>query len=160
MSYLEIVFDITNYSKVNREILIAKLYSFGFDSFEEKEDKLSAFIPNEIFDLETFEEEFPLDVIEKNQMKNENWNQIWESSFEPVIVSHNCRIRAPFHKKDKKYTFDFIIHPKMSFGTGHHATTMLMLKQLLLLDINKKKVLDVGSGTGILAIACPKTVYI
>ena len=81
---------------------------------------------------------------------------LWESCFDPIVISNVCCVRAPFHSLDKSYDFDIIISPKMSFGTGHHATTFLMLKKILSFTLNSKSVLDVGAGTGVLSILSKK----
>ena len=89
-------------------------------------------------------------------MPDKDWNAEWEKSFTPITVAGRCRIRAPFHEYDANYQLDIIIEPKMSFGTGHHATTTLMIQQMFDIDLEGKTVLDMGCGTGVLAIAAKK----
>jgi len=92
----------------------------------------------------------------KSTIKNENWNQVWESSFEPVIIGNCVAVRADFHKEIKNIEHEIIITPKMSFGTGHHATTSMMLESLQQYSPDGKSVIDFGTGTGVLAILCEK----
>lgn len=156
MKYLEIKF-ITQTSAQN-EILIALLADIGFDGFEENENELKAFIPEAKLDKETLDAvansnniSYSLTVIEQ-----QNWNAQWESRFEPVIINDFAAIRAGFHQPVKNVQHEIIITPKMSFGTGHHATTYLMMEQMSHLDFTDKTVLDFGTGTGVLAILAEK----
>ncbi|KZS40680.1 ribosomal protein L11 methyltransferase [Aquimarina aggregata] len=139
------------------EILIAELGNAGFESFVETEDGVNAFIQkgewndnilNDIHILSSgeFEIEYTSEVIEQV-----NWNKEWEKNFNPIIVEDVCSVRAPFHEKPNT-DYDIIIEPKMSFGTGHHETTHMMIQHLLKTDLKNKKVLDMGCGTGVLAI--------
>jgi len=139
------------------EILIAELGYAGFESFVENEDGVIAYIQKEeqqesILDeiqiLQSDEFEISYTIEEIAQV---NWNSEWEKNFKPIQVDDLVSIRAPFHEKtDHKY--EIIIEPKMSFGTGHHETTHMMVQHLLSLDLEDKRVLDMGCGTGILAI--------
>lgn len=156
MGYIQAILHISD--SIQREIAIAQLAESGFDTFEETDKLLLAYIEEgvlsqqELKDLvESYEVEFELKHIEK-----ENWNETWERSFEPVKVGHFCTIRASFHQPDTDAVHEIIITPKMSFGTGHHATTRLMIEQMKDLDFTGKKVLDFGTGTGILAILAEK----
>ncbi|HEA29717.1 MAG TPA: 50S ribosomal protein L11 methyltransferase [Leeuwenhoekiella sp.] len=143
------------------DILIAELGELDFESFAETDHGLQAYI------LETNDRADLLDEIQilqhpeftithiKSKIDPVNWNAEWERNFEPIEVDGKCAVRAPFHpKSDAEY--DIVIEPKMSFGTGHHATTHLMIKHALRLDFENKKVLDMGCGTGILAILAAK----
>lgn len=139
------------------EILIAELGYAGFDSFIEEEEGITAYIPTEEFDEEVFagihslhSDEFKI-TYTSAEIEKVNWNIEWEKNFNPIVVDELCSVRAPFHEKpDTQY--DIVIEPKMSFGTGHHATTHMMLQFILKNDWKGKTVLDMGCGTGVLAI--------
>ena len=144
--------------EVGRDILIAELSEIGFESFVETEIGIAAYIQSSFFNLDDIKKlriitnaEFDIDYSTKT-IKDQNWNETWEKSFNPINVENRCYIRANFHKKLAEIEFDIIIDPKMSFGTGHHETTYLMIKRLLALQVTNKKVLDMGCGTGVLAI--------
>lgn len=139
------------------EILIAELGYAGFESFVETEDGVTAYIQKnewntdilndiDILKSEEFQISYTFEEIEQT-----NWNEEWEKNFNPIIVDDVCSVRAPFHPKpDTKY--DIVIEPKMSFGTGHHETTHMMIQHILKNDFTNKSVLDMGCGTGVLAI--------
>lgn len=143
------------------EILIAELGYAGFESFVETPDGVIAYIQvgdhsesilESIYILNSseFEITYNFETIEQT-----NWNAEWEKNFNPIVVGDQCAIRAPFHDPfDVKY--DIIIEPKMSFGTGHHETTHMMIEHVLASDFTKKSVLDMGCGTGLLAILAMK----
>ncbi len=160
MSFLQVVFDISLLSKQEEEILIAHLVVYGFDSFENQEKQLYAYISSSKFNrssLETYLSNYlDISVLSVSQLEKKNWNAIWESSFDPVFINDNCVVRAPFHNLDVKNIIDIIISPKMAFGTGHHATTLLMMRSLLSKNVASKFVLDVGTGTGVLSILASK----
>lgn len=152
-------FDFETHSKDENEQLIALLSEQGFDGFEEDEDTLIAFIPKRVFDEGAFQktlERFAILSYTKTAVENINWNKKWEEEFEPVIVDKFVGIRAHFHKAIKNVQHEIIITPKMSFGTGHHATTYMMIQQMKGLDFKEKKVFDFGTGTGVLAILAEK----
>lgn len=139
------------------EILLAELGNVGFESFVETETGLEAFIQKEEWNPDILDdiyvlnsEEFKINF-EYKEIEQVNWNTEWEKNFEPITVDNICHVRAPFHEQ-KNLQFDIIIEPKMSFGTGHHETTHMMIQHLLKLDIKSKKTLDMGCGTGVLAI--------
>jgi ribosomal protein L11 methyltransferase len=140
------------------EILIAELSEIGFDAFEEKENILSAFIKEEEFDETELKKIIATTNIlyVKEIIKETNWNAKWESEFEPIIVDDFVAVRAAFHLPIRTTNHEIIITPKMSFGTGHHPTTYLMLQQMEGIDFAGKTVLDFGTGTGILAIMAKK----
>jgi len=139
------------------EILMAELEYTPFESFEETENGLSAYIQKQLWtedvlkDIQILESaEFEITYIVE-EIEQVNWNEEWEKNFEPIEVDDTCRVRAPFHEYcDVKY--DIVIEPKMSFGTGHHETTFMVIKHLLETDVEGKKTLDMGCGTAILAI--------
>ena len=139
------------------EILLAELSQLEFEMFEETDLGLVAyieehlFLEKKIFDLSIFNsKEFKISFTKK-KIKNQNWNKRWESNFDAVEINPSCTVRAPFHEKSNKQ-FDIIIMPEMSFGTGHHETTQLMMKYILELNISEFMVCDIGCGTGILSI--------
>lgn len=155
MDYLE--FKITCLEEF-REILIAELAEIGFDSFLETETGIDAYAPEEAFDREAFDQliESYRDAAEitltEGKMPKVNWNEEWEKNYDPIAVDDLVYVRASFHEPQPGFKHEIVINPKMSFGTGHHATTFQMLRHQGDLDHQGKRVLDVGSGTGILAI--------
>ena len=139
------------------EILVAELGEVGFESFVENEHGMLAYIQKndwyeaileDIYILNSDEFEIEYDFHEVAQT---NWNEEWEKNFEPIQVDDLVSIRAPFHE-NPNLQYDIVIEPKMSFGTGHHETTHMMIQHLLAFNLTDKKVLDMGCGTGILAI--------
>ncbi|MCH2197982.1 MAG: 50S ribosomal protein L11 methyltransferase [Flavobacteriales bacterium] len=160
MDYCELSFQLKPVLPA-REILIAELAELGFESFVEREDGLEAYIEGEgpsdleISELSAFRIEGVTVVYQRKSLARENWNAKWESDFEMIFVNDDVCIRAPFHDQSSA-RFDIVIQPKMSFGTGHHDTTWLMLKLMLDQDLKDKQVLDMGSGTGVLAILAEK----
>lgn len=145
----------------NREVseqLVARLSYMHFDAFEEKENELIAFIREEDFnsaDLKDILAEYDL-VYTKLTIEEQNWNAVWESNFDPVMVDDFCLVRAEFHEPDKNARHEIIITPKMSFGTGHHATTYMMMSQMSKINFSNRHVADFGTGTGVLAILAEK----
>ena len=139
------------------EILIAELGSIGFESFVENEKGVVAYIQEKDWNQNILDDIFVLNSEEfsisyqKETIRQTNWNREWEKNFNPIAVDGLVSIRAPFHE-NPKLKYDIVIEPKMSFGTGHHETTHMMIQHLLELDLKNKKVLDMGCGTGILAI--------
>jgi ribosomal protein L11 methyltransferase len=156
MNYLQVEFEIEN--AVENEILIALLSNAGFESFEEADGSLKAFIKEEGFTEDSLEE--ILKIVPVNYaitvVPQQNWNAQWESSFQPIIVNDFVAIRAAFHPTIQQVKHEIIITPKMSFGTGHHATTYMMIEQMEGLDLTNKTVVDYGTGTAVLAILAEK----
>ncbi|MCD4833945.1 MAG: 50S ribosomal protein L11 methyltransferase [Bacteroidales bacterium] len=159
MDYIELRCKITaeNIQEIT-DILVAELNEIAYESYDETEDGLNAYILEKFFDLEKVKQlqvnnipnikiNFSHEVI-----KAQNWNEVWEKNFEPIVIEDQCLIRTHFHKNTPKTKYEIIIEPKMSFGTGHHETTYLMLKTMLELDFKDKNILDMGCGTGVLAI--------
>jgi len=140
-----------------RQILIAELSAIGFDGFEEKADSLLAFLSAEENDdaVQAIAEKYRVRA-DKIFIPEQNWNALWESNFQPVIISDRVAVRAEFHQAVKNVLHEIIITPKMSFGTGHHATTYMMIEQMCELDFLNKVVFDFGTGTGLLAILAEK----
>ncbi len=139
------------------EILIAELGNVGFESFVENDNGVIAYIQKQEWSYKILDQLFILDSPEfeisfsHHEVIQTNWNKEWEKNFNPIQVDGQVSVRAPFHE-NPSLNFDIVIEPKMSFGTGHHETTHMMIQHLLALDLNNKKVLDMGCGTGILAI--------
>jgi ribosomal protein L11 methyltransferase len=156
MNYLQIEFE--TLKEGESEILVALLANAGFESFEEKPDSLLAFIKEEGFEEDSLEP--ILNMVPVNYavtvVPQQNWNAQWESSFEPIVVNDFVAIRAAFHQPIKEVKHEIIITPKMSFGTGHHATTYMMIEQMEGLGFTGKTVLDFGTGTAVLAILAEK----
>lgn len=141
-----------------REILIAELSEIGFDSFLETEEGIDAYTLTGDFNREAFNEvisrysDAAQIELSEGEMEKINWNEEWEKNYDPISVDDLVYVRASFHPSQSGFKHEIVINPKMSFGTGHHATTFQMLRQQGTIDHQGKKVLDVGSGTGILAI--------
>ena len=139
------------------EILIAELDHVGFESFVENHNGVTAYIQKHEWNLHILDDLYILGSAEFNikfsyhEVIQTNWNKEWEKNFNPIQVDGQVSVRAPFHE-NPSLKFDIVIEPKMSFGTGHHETTHMMIQHLLALDLENKKVLDMGCGTGILAI--------
>jgi ribosomal protein L11 methyltransferase len=144
------------------EILMAEVADTGFDTFMETEKGFEAYVEMEKFDkerLQAIKEKYEGRtslVFFQDRIQKQNWNEEWEKNYEPIVVDDQCRIRASFHKPDKKYPFEIIITPKMSFGTGHHQTTYLMIKTQMSMDHKGKRVMDAGCGTAILSVMATK----
>ncbi len=157
MNYIEVSVNVKPREQ-GSDVLIAHLSDLGFESFVESENGFLAYIQEDEYSedeikltfgdyQDIFKIEFTTKVIPK-----QNWNKEWESNFQPIDVEGKCYIRAPFHEKKTGYLLDIIIEPKMSFGTGHHDTTQLMIRILMLLNVKNQSLLDMGCGTGVLAI--------
>lgn len=154
--YIEYIFTIDPKEPAT-EILIAELGAVGFESFVENETGVTAYIQQPEWHSAILSDVFCLNSKEFSisysfeEVPQTNWNEEWEKNFSPIEVNDIVSIRAPFHK-NPNLQYDIIIEPKMSFGTGHHETTHMMIQHLLELELAHKKVLDMGCGTGILAI--------
>lgn len=143
------------------EILMAEVAEAGFDTFMETENGFEAFVEEEKYDAsvltsirERYSTQTPL-TFSLDRIEKQNWNEEWEKSYEPINVEDRCLIRAEFHKPVKQFPYEIVITPKMSFGTGHHQTTYLMVKNQMAIDHHNKRVMDAGCGTAILSImAC------
>ena len=153
----------SRYLKINipcnkeiQEILIAELGQINYDSFQEMDKALEAYIKEELFDdknlLLVLGKHGISMKIKAEKLQNINWNEQWEKNFDPVVVDKRVQIRATFHDVQPNYEYDVVINPKMSFGTGHHETTQLIVGEQLEIDHKNKSILDVGTGTGVLAI--------
>jgi ribosomal protein L11 methyltransferase len=155
-AYIKITFELKDNSL--SDILVAQLSQCGFEGFEERPDSLDAFISEERLSIEDLEKIIFANGLAytKTLIPPKNWNEEWEKNFEPVIVDDFCGIRASFHPPFTGLRHDIVITPKMSFGTGHHATTFLMIRAISTIDCKGKKMLDFGTGTGVLAILAKK----
>jgi ribosomal protein L11 methyltransferase len=159
--YIKLEFEFL--STDQKEILIALLAAMNYEGFEEEGDLVKAYVTLSDFDdgaLQTLVRDYNVSC-SISKIENKNWNSIWESQFRPVIIHHPnngawVAIRADFHQSITTAAHEIIITPKMSFGTGHHPTTALMIRMMSQLDFGGKKILDFGTGTGILAILCEK----
>lgn len=162
MRYSQVAFTCRGGEGWEKDLFIADLADLGFESFEDSEHGFLAYIPTAQYDMQAletllltlpsgFEAEYAYREIEP-----ENWNAVWESNFEPITIGGQCHVRALFHPAQPAYPYEIVIHPKMAFGTGHHQTTSLMVEYILEDDFEGKRVLDMGSGTGILAIMAIK----
>ena len=155
MNYL--CFSIPTRDEELRGILIAVLSDLGFESFQEEDDALHVYHPSEHF---TEEQELGMSellrrhdlTMERSTIEDQNWNELWESNFEPILIGDFCGIRADFHPPLTEVRHEIVINPQMAFGTGHHATTYMMIELMSGLAFKDRKVLDYGCGTGILAI--------
>ncbi len=163
MRYSSVTFTSTAMQEWQKDLLISSLAGIGFDSFEDINEGFSAYIPTVNFDLQALEtlllaesDGFDVQYVVE-ELKDENWNEKWESNFTPITVDDQCYVRATFHEDRPDMPYQIIIDPKMSFGTGHHQTTSLMLSYILENDFEDKEVLDMGCGTGILAILAIKS---
>lgn len=155
-AYLEFNFKINPLQPWN-EILMAELIEIGFDSFTEEYDGVLGYIQKDIFNenelknIPLFQNDNVKIQYSYEEMPNINWNEEWEKNFSPINVEDKVLIRAEFHEPNPQM-HEIVIQPKMSFGTGHHPTTHLMIQQMLDMDLENKKVLDMGCGTSVLAI--------
>ena len=151
-NYVEVDIEVT--ADEEKEILMAELISIGFEAFQEEDGKLKAFVPDASFNEDVLNTVALLKGRHFNvhHIDEKNWNEEWEKNFEPVVIGDFCSIRADFHPKNLNTEYEIVITPKMSFGTGHHATTHMMLELMREIDFAGKSVFDFGTGTGILAI--------
>jgi len=145
-----------------KEIFISLLADLGCESFADgvTDEVVLAYMAENNYDEEVLMSFFEQQKSKTNfvyaiqEIEQQNWNAIWESNYEPVLIADNCFIRAPFHAPNPRAAFEIVIEPKMSFGTAHHETTSLMIEFLLEEELENRSVLDMGAGTGILAILC------
>ncbi|HEY4324969.1 MAG TPA: 50S ribosomal protein L11 methyltransferase [Mucilaginibacter sp.] len=162
MNYYELLFTTLPTEDYQQDLLINALGEIGFDTFEEVDFGFKAYVPSDGFDQATVDEtlspfknmlSFTYEVI---LIPQKNWNEVWESNFEPIEIGNKIFVRATFHRPRPEFPYEIVIDPKMAFGTGHHQTTSMMLELMLGDDFKNKKVLDMGCGTGILAIMAAK----
>lgn len=159
MNYIELT--LSGLEQSLHEILIAELSALDFNGFLEEDYQLIAYIEEGIYPVqakakvEALAAKYQFQITTKT-LADQNWNAQWEADYQPVIVEDFCVVRASFHPPMKETLHELIVTPKMSFGTGHHATTYMMILQMRDLDFQQKKVLDYGCGTGVLAILAQK----
>jgi ribosomal protein L11 methyltransferase len=143
-------------------MLTTMLGEIGFDSFMDEDGTLKAYCTEDHRDEVAVEELLRMDaftdvhLLTVEAMPDKDWNEVWEASYQPVVVNERCRVRAPFHEADPRFEFDLVIEPKMSFGTANHETTAQIIALMLETDFQGKDVLDMGSGTAVLAILAKK----
>ena len=161
MNYIEVNITI-NPLKPWHDLISSDLGGIHYESFIQTESGIKAFVKVEEYsenDLSLLLKEYSENCetnFKVKEIESINWNEEWEKNFSPIVVNDKCIVRATFHNLDRKYDYDIVINPKMSFGTGHHATTNLMIEQMLKLDIKNKSVLDMGCGTSVLGILASK----
>ena len=163
MNYYELTVQLSDFDRWN-DILIAYLAELDYESFQEESPAIKAYVQESSYHGEALQALFnelqsEQDVIQSFEVKlipQQNWNAQWESQFEPVFIGDEIRVVAPFHRLDPFTGIEILIEPKMSFGTGHHQTTHLMCASMMNMDFQSKRVLDMGSGTGVLAILAEK----
>lgn len=159
MDFIQVNFSIEPYEEYIADVLAAELGAMGFDTFVPLENGLEAFIAEATFnenELEQLLADFVFEATisyKATKIESKNWNEEWEKHyFEPIIIDNECVIHSSFHKNVPKTTYDIVIDPKMSFGTGHHETTSLVIGEILTMKLEGTKVLDMGCGTSVLAI--------
>ncbi len=159
MDYIELTLHINNLRGFEHDLIAYELGELGFDSFEYNEDEIKAYCAASIFDeekIDAWQNGLPNDLQVEYSftlIKEQNWNEVWEKNyFSPIVIGGDCVIHSSFHQNIPNAKYDILIDPKMSFGTGHHETTILMVSSLLKLEVAVKSLLDMGCGTGILAI--------
>lgn len=162
MQYIKAIFKFKSIEDYQQDLLIADLADLGFDTFEDSENGFTAFVIKENFNeqalinlLNEHSEEFKTEY-SLEDVADENWNLEWEKNFSPLIIDDVCYVRATFHEPQPSYPYEIVIDPKMAFGTGHHQTTTMVMQYILAADLKDKNILDMGCGTGILAILAGK----
>ncbi len=159
MNYIEVNFSCHPASEIINDILSATLGEIGFESFIENKNGIVGYIRKDIFNVKNIEDvlsEFPIESeisFDYKEIEDRNWNEEWEKHyFEPLVIDNKCIIKSTFHNVTETYDYNILIDPKMAFGTGHHQTTELMIREILKENLTGKVVLDMGCGTAILAI--------
>lgn len=149
-------------NEVLKDMFMELLGTIGFDSFMDTDDGFEAYCQESALDETELDEILRMEqfanvsLLKKELIPDQDWNATWEASYDPVIINELCRIRAPFHKVEGTYKYDLVIEPKMSFGTAHHETTSQIIELMLQSEFSGLNVLDMGSGTGVLAILAKK----
>ena len=164
MVYIEVTFTLTPWSETAQDVLTALAGDIGFESFVEEDTALKAYIQQKLYSEEAIQSlisDFPIPDICINysaqEQEDKDWNEEWEKNFfQPIVIGNRCVIHSTFHKDIPPMEYDILINPQMSFGTGHHETTNLIVSRLLETELEGKSVLDMGCGTSILAILAAK----
>ena len=149
-------------SDIQHDMLTSMLGELGFDSFMDDDLSLKAYCLEDkrddqaVMDLLAMDAFTDVHLLNVEEMPDKDWNEVWEASYQPVVINERCRVRAPFHEADPSFEFDLVIEPKMSFGTANHETTAQIITLMLETDFKGKDVLDMGSGTAVLAILAKK----
>lgn len=160
MDYIELSFSINPFNEEIADIIIAELSEIDFESFTTDDEILKAYIQENLFDIEKINESMIINNLKENfdisyssqKIVSKDWNAEWESNFKPLLIDDKVYIRASFHEKNPECKYDIVIDPKMSFGTGHHSTTSMMVRYILESNIENKNILDMGCGTSLLGI--------
>lgn len=162
MNYYELHFTLIDAEDYQQDLVINELAEIGFDSFQQAEFGFNAYVSDKDFNkqliderLAPFRPQFKFSYV-INLIPQQNWNEVWESNFEPIQIGDKVWVRATFHQPKPEFPYEIVIDPKMAFGTGHHETTSMMLEMMLETGFAEKTVLDMGCGTGILAILAEK----
>lgn len=163
MQYIQVQFHTLPSNVIITDILSGLLVQIGFETFVSTEDGLEAYLPASLFSADRIDQllfNFPMKVDitwSFNVMEDKNWNETWERNFfEPIVIDDICCIQSSFHHSEASFAYHILINPKMAFGTGHHQTTRLILKEILSMNMKHKSVLDMGCGTAVLAILASK----
>lgn len=164
MVYIEVTFTLTPWSETTQDVLTALAGDIGFESFVEEDTALKAYIQQKLYSEEGIQSliaDFPLPDVcisyTAQEQEDKDWNEEWEKNFfQPIVIGNRCVIHSTFHKDIPQMEYDILINPQMSFGTGHHETTNLIVSRLLETELTGKCVLDMGCGTSILAILAAK----
>ena len=164
MVYIEVTFTLTPWNETAQDVLTALAGDIGFESFVEEGSTLKAYIQKKLYDEEAIQNiisDFPMSdttiTYTVQEQEDKDWNEEWEKNFfQPIVIGNRCVIHSTFHKDIPEMEYDILINPQMSFGTGHHETTNLIVSRLLETELKGKSVLDMGCGTSILAILAAK----
>ena len=164
MVYIEVTFTLTPWNETAQDVLTALAGDIGFESFVEEGSTLKAYIQKKLYDEEAIQNiisDFPMSdttiTYTVQEQEDKDWNEEWEKNFfQPIVIGNRCVIHSTFHKDIPEMEYDILINPQMSFGTGHHETTTLIVSRLLETELKGKSVLDMGCGTSILAILAAK----